>query len=139
MPASTTPHRVTDDPDVCAEAAPTKAIAARATRDFFISRFSKVEQKAPVREKAWSRFPGPTSFWEVVAIAPDSDARGKENHRKTAPESPLRCNGTTIGRTPWNPRNSPGVTAPALNCFQPRTPALDWRTSTGANQQQPKH
>jgi hypothetical protein len=54
----------------CAIAAPETASAARATRDFFMSKFSKVKQRGFSELK-------PTSFLEVGAIAPERAPAGK--------------------------------------------------------------
>src|SRR5690349_22708416 len=103
MPASTIPNRVTDD---CAEAAPAAARAARATRDFFIASFSKVKHRAPVQRAhtVTGTFvlppdPGPTSFWEVDAIAPDAMRKGKAIQPKYLWGGLFRCRGATEKRT----------------------------------------
>src|SRR6478609_10013185 len=65
---------------------PATARAARATRDFFIASFSKVKHRAPVRRvhRDWHLVlppdPGPTSFWEVVAIASEAFLSGRVIH-----------------------------------------------------------
>src|SRR6478736_4208252 len=80
---------------------PATARAAKATRDFFIASFSKVKHRAPVRRahRDWHLVlppdPGPTSFWEVVAIAPEPLREGKANRPKTRPGEAFRCSGAT--------------------------------------------
>jgi hypothetical protein len=54
----------------CAITAPVAASVARATRDFFMSKFSKVKQRGFSELK-------PTSFLEVGAIAPERAPAGK--------------------------------------------------------------
>src|SRR5215213_8752456 len=75
MVASTIPNRVTDD---WAEAAPAAAITANAMRDFFMQVSPRLniglrcEWEIGMQARSCShRIPGPTSFWKVVAIAPD--------------------------------------------------------------------